>query len=107
MTMPIDVIAGLLLAVGALFVFTGGVGALRMPDFYTRMHAASLTDSLGTILILVGAAVHAGWSLAAVKLAMILAFMLFTSPTAAYALANAARIAGVPGTARPRKAGEP
>lgn len=85
----------ILLIGGSVFVLIGGIGALRMPDFYTRMHAASLTDTLGTILILAGVIVQAGLSLAAVKLLAIMVFMLLTSPTAAYALANAARLGGL------------
>ncbi len=84
-----------LLIAGSAFVLIGGIGALRMPDFYTRMHAASLTDTLGTILILAGVIVQAGVSLAGVKLLAIMVFMLLTSPTAAYALANAARLDGL------------
>jgi multicomponent Na+:H+ antiporter subunit G len=91
----IDIASWILLIGGGVFVFTGGLGALRMPDFYTRMHASSLTDTLGTILLLSGVILQAGWSLAAVKLAAIMAFLLLTSPTAAYALANAARLAGL------------
>jgi multicomponent Na+:H+ antiporter subunit G len=94
MTMLIDALSWVLLIGGGAFVFIGGLGALRMPDFYTRMHAASLTDSLGTVLVLFGAILQAGWSLAAVKLAAIVIFLLLTSPTAAYALANAARLSG-------------
>jgi len=85
----------ILLISGSAFVLIGGIGALRMPDFYTRMHAAGLTDTLGTILILSGVIVQAGFSLAAVKLLAIMVFMLMTSPTAAYALANAARLDGL------------
>ena len=95
----LDLASWVLLIGGGVFVFTGGLGALRMPDFYTRMHAASLTDTLGTILILSGVILQAGLSLAAVKLAAIMAFMLLTGPTAAYALANAARLGGL----RPEK----
>lgn len=92
MTMALDIASWVLLLGGSAFVFIGGVGALRMPDFYTRMHAASLTDTLGTILVLSGVIIQAGWSLAAIKLAAIMGFLLLTSPTAAYALANAARL---------------
>jgi len=96
----IDIASWLLLIAGGVFVFIGGVGALRMPDFYTRMHAASLTDTLGTILILLGIILQAGLSLAAIKLAAITVFLLLTCPTAAYALANAARLSGL--TPEPR-----
>jgi multicomponent Na+:H+ antiporter subunit G len=88
--MIIDVLSFVLLALGGFFVFMGGLGALRLPDFYTRMHAASLTDSLGTILTLGGIMLQSGWSLATVKLITILFFLMLTGPTATYALANTA-----------------
>lgn len=95
MALIADIASWILLIVGGAFVFTGGIGALRMPDLYTRMHAASLTDTLGTILVLLGVILQSGLSLATVKLVAILIFLLFTTPSAAYALANAARLAGV------------
>ena len=48
----LDILSWILLTVGGVFVFAGGVGALRMPDLYTRMHAASVTDSIAPILII-------------------------------------------------------
>ena len=95
MDIAIDVLSWILLTAGGVFIFIGGLGALRLPDFYTRMHAASLTDSMGSILILFGIMLQAGWSLAAVKLAAILAFLLLTGPTASYALANSALLSGL------------
>ncbi len=91
----IDILSWILLTVGGAFVFVGGLGALRLPNFYTRMHAASLTDSMGSILILLGVVLQAGWSLAAIKLLTILAFLLLTGPTASYALANSALLSGL------------
>lgn len=91
----LDIGSWLLLIGGGAFVFLGGLGALRMPNFYTRMHAASVTDTLGTILVLLGVMLQAGWSLATLKLVAIGLFLLLTSPTAAYALANAARLSGL------------
>lgn len=95
MDSAIDVLSWILLTVGGAFIFIGGLGALRLPNFYTRMHAASLTDSMGSILILLGIMLQAGWSLAAVKLVAILAFLLLTGPTASYALANSALLSGL------------
>ena len=95
MDSAMDVFSWILLATGGAFVFVGGLGALRLPNFYTRMHAASLTDGLGTILILVGIMLQAGWALATIKLLAILVCLLLTSPTASYALANAALLSGV------------
>lgn len=95
MAMFIDIGSWILLTLGGLFVFIGGVGVLRMPNLYTRMHAASLTDTMGAILIVVGIMLQAGVSLATVKLAAILLFLLLTSPTASNALASAALLAGL------------
>jgi len=98
----LDVLSWLLLSVGGLFVFVGGLGALRMPDLYTRMHAASVTDSIAPILIIGGIMLQAGWSLASIKLAAIMLFLLLTGPTASNALASAALLAGKnPDQARP------
>lgn len=91
----IDILSWILLTVGGAFVFVGGLGALRLPNFYTRMHAASLTDSMASILILLGVMLQAGWSLAAIKLLTILALLLLTGPTASYALANSALLSGL------------
>jgi multicomponent Na+:H+ antiporter subunit G len=90
-----DILSWILLTAGGAFVLVGGVGALRMPNLYTRMHAASVTDTMGAVLVLVGVMVQAGLSLATVKLAAILLFLLITSPTSSYALASAAMIAGI------------
>ena len=91
----LDILSWAMLAGGGFFVFVGGVGALRMPDFYTRMHAAGVTDSLGTILVLAGVMLQSGLSLATIKLLAIALFLLLTCPTSAYALANAARLSGL------------
>jgi len=101
----VDLASWLLLLGGSAFVFIGGLGAIRMPDFYTRMHAASLTDTLGTMLVLIGVILQAGLSLASVKLMAIIVFVLLTSPTAAYALANAARLSGLTAPNLPERTG--
>ena len=90
-----DIISWVLFVSGGAFVFIGGVGAIRLPNFYTRLHAASLTDSMGTILILAAIMFQAGWSLATLKLITILGFLMLTGPTATYALANAALLSGM------------
>jgi len=85
----------ILLTAGGAFVLIGGIGALRMPNLYTRMHAASVTDSMGAVLVLLGVMLQAGLTLATIKLGAILLFLLITSPTASYALASAALLAGI------------
>ena len=95
MALVIDLLSWGFLSVGGVSVLIGGVGVVRLPEFYTRMHASSLTDTMGTILILVGIMLQAGASLATIKLMAILVFMLLTGPTATYALANAALMSGM------------
>jgi len=90
----LDIASWVLLSTGGIFVFIGGLGALRMPDLYTRMHAASVTDSIGPVLIIAGIILQAGISLYSIKLAAILVFLLLTGPTASNALASAALLAG-------------
>ncbi|GAB1392211.1 monovalent cation/H(+) antiporter subunit G [Rhodocyclaceae bacterium] len=95
MNMLIDIASGLCLLAGAFFCLLGAVGLLRMPDFYTRMHAASVLETLGADLILLGLAMQAGFTLVAAKLLMIGLLIFFASPTASHALARAALLAGV------------
>ncbi len=94
MDMFLDIVSWILLTLGGLSVLIGGIGALRLPDLFTRMHATSVTDSAGAILIILGIMLQAGLSLASIKLAAILLFLLLTSPTASNALATAAILAG-------------
>jgi multicomponent Na+:H+ antiporter subunit G len=86
----LNLLSWALLLGGSFFVIVGGIGSLRMPDLYTRMHAASVTDSMAPILILSGLMLQAGLSLYSVKLAAILVFLLLTGPTASNALASTA-----------------
>jgi len=95
MAVVLDLISWILLSIGGVFVLIGGIGALRMPNLYTRMHAASVTDTMGAALVLIGVMVQAGLTLASIKLGAILLFLLITSPTASYALASAALLAGI------------
>ena len=84
-----------LLVSGSVFCVIGGIGMIRMPDFYTRSHAASITDTLGATLILVGLALHSGANLVTVKLFFVLFLLYVTSPTAAHALVKAAYSKGL------------
>ena len=91
----LDLISAGLLAAGSIFVLIGAFGLIRLPDFYTRLHAAGITDTLGAELILLGLMFQAGLSLVTVKLILISLFIFFTSPTATHAVANAARVMGL------------
>lgn len=99
---PLEIASGVLLIAGAAFSFTGGVGLHRFGDFYTRTHAASITDSAGAGLILLGLLLVSDWA-SGVRLVLILVFLLFTSPTATHALAQSALRDGI--RPRPRAGG--
>lgn len=88
-------IGGLLAIAGALIVLAGAVGIVRLPDVFTRMHAAGVVDSLGAGLVLIGLALADGFTTASARLVMILAFLWITSPTACHALAKSALASGV------------
>ncbi len=86
----LDVLSWICLLGGAIFLLIGAIGVLRFPDFYTRLHAVSVCDTLGAGLVLVGLIFQGGLSLVTVKLLLIFYFMIFTGPTAVHALAQAA-----------------
>ena len=89
------ILSGIFLLSGVFFVVVGAIGIYRFPDFYSRLHGAGVTDTLGAGLILIGLIFQAGLTLVAVKLAFIGAFLFFTSPTSTHAIANAAYVAGL------------
>jgi multicomponent Na+:H+ antiporter subunit G len=88
-------VAPVLLLAGCFFCFAGGVGVLRFPEFFTRMHAAGVSDTLGAGLIVVALMLLSMDFNEVVKLALILAFIFITSPTSSHALAKAAVHAGL------------
>lgn len=93
-----NLISWLFIVAGSILLLIGGLGLLRMPDLYTRLHAASITDTGATILIVAGLIVQGLFvfdnPLAALKLGLILFFTLFTAPTASHALAKTALLGG-------------
>ena len=94
MSGALDVVSWVCLVSGAALCVVGGIGIVRLPDLYTRAHGASVTDTMGAALILVGLLPQAGLSLVAAKLVMVLWFLLVTSPTASHALVHAAHAHG-------------
>ncbi len=90
MALVLDVLSWICLLGGAVFLLVGAIGILRFPDFYTRLHAVSVCDTMGAGLVLIGLMLQGGLSLVTVKLLLIFYFMLFSGPTAVHALAEAA-----------------
>ena len=85
---------------GSFFVIVGAIGTLRFPDFWSRLHAASITDSAGIILFFAGMCLQTGFTLITVKLIIIAVFLFITGPTSTHAIANAALVSGL----RPKEA---
>jgi multicomponent Na+:H+ antiporter subunit G len=105
MSALVDIVSAVLILAGAFFCLVGAIGLIRMPDFYTRMHAASLLETLGAASILCGLLLQAGWTLVAAKLVVMGLLIFFASPTASHALGRAAMLRGLqPKLAEP---GEP
>lgn len=95
MAVFLDILSWICLLLGSFFCLTGAVGILRFPDFFSRAHAAGVTDTMGAGLILVGLMIQAGWSLVLAKLILILFFSLLASTTACHAMAKAALKSGL------------
>ena len=93
--MIIDILSWVSLTAGGVLGIIGAIGIHRFPDFYSRLHAVGIADTLSAILILLGLSLQAGLSLATFKLTLIFVFLFFTSPTASHALANAALHSGL------------
>lgn len=79
---------------GGVAVLSGSIGMIRFPDFYTRMHAAGVTDTGGAEMILLGMLLQSPTWIVAVKLLFIGVFLFFTSPAATHAIAHSAWMVG-------------
>jgi multicomponent Na+:H+ antiporter subunit G len=89
------IIADILLVSGLLFILAGVIGILRLPDFYTRLHAMGKCDALGIALVLIALAIHEGMSLYSVKILLIAVFVWLANPISTHALGRAALKAGL------------
>ncbi|WP_404306554.1 monovalent cation/H(+) antiporter subunit G [Neorhodopirellula lusitana] len=83
------------LVAGSVFSIIGGIGLVRLPEFYSRMHGGGITDTMGAGLIVIGLMLLAGPTLATVKLFAILFFLTITSPSSCHALARSALAHGL------------
>lgn len=95
MSIVIDVVSGICLVGGAVFVVIGAVGLVRLPDFFTRLHGAGVCETLGAWLVLLGLLLQSGWSMVTIKLIMIFLLLVVTGPTATHALAKSALHGGL------------
>lgn len=91
----IDVLSWACIVGGSVFSIVGAIGLVRMPEVFTRMHAASVIDTLGAGLLCIGMMLQAGLTLVTAKLVFILALLFFIGPVVTHALAQAALHAGL------------
>ena len=91
----LDALSWIFILGGAGFLIVSGIGLVRFPDFYTRLHGAGITDTLGAELMLIGMLFQTPDWLVAAKLILIGVFLFFTSPTSTHAVANAAFVSGL------------
>ena len=83
------------MGLGLFFILAGTIGVLRLPDFYTRLHAAGMTDTLGAEFVLLALIFQCDNLQMVMKLLLVAFFLLITSPTATHAVAHAAYRAGL------------
>lgn len=96
MSLVLEALSWAAMLAGSFILLVTGLGVITLPDYYSRVHAASITDTLGAGLILLGLAAQAGLSLVTVKLLLVLVFLLITGPVASHALAKTAQLHDVP-----------
>jgi len=89
MMLAVEVASWVLILLGSFFTIVGAVGLVRMPDVFTRIHAVSVTDTLGVGFLFLGMCLQAGIGLVTLKLLFLLALFFFTGPVVAHALAQA------------------
>lgn len=90
MTLFIDLLSWACFVTGSFLCITGGVGLIRFPDFFTRLHASSVMETLATPLIIIGLMLQMEFSIDTLKLLLVIFFVLMTNPTATHAMAKAA-----------------
>lgn len=94
--MIIEVVAGVLVIIGAFFALVAAVGLIRLPDVYSRMHAASKAGTVGSGLMMIALAVISADGSTAIRALAGLFFFILTAPIAAHLLARAAYKVGYP-----------
>ncbi len=95
MGLALDIVSWIFLILGSFFSIVGGIGIVRLPEFFSRLHGGGITDTLGAGLIVIGLIFQATGPLVAVKLMMILFFLVMTSPASCHALAKSALSQGL------------
>ncbi|MEX0807274.1 MAG: monovalent cation/H(+) antiporter subunit G [Dongiaceae bacterium] len=95
MSLALDILSWTMMFGGSFFMVTSGIGMVRLPDLFARLHSAGLADTGGAALLLLGMILQAGFTLVTVKLLLIGLFIFLTAPAASHAVAHAALIGGL------------
>ena len=95
MSVIVDILAWIAILSGSAFLLIGAWGTVKFPDVWSRLHAVSVTDSAGMLLLVLGMCLHSGLTLVTVKLIIMGIFLFITGPTATHAVANAALVTGL------------
>jgi multicomponent Na+:H+ antiporter subunit G len=95
MTLLVETASWILILLGSAFTVVGALGLVRMPEVFTRMHAASVTDTLGVGLLILGMGLQAGLGLVTLKLFFLLLLFAFSAPVVTHALAQACLHEGI------------
>lgn len=95
MELIIDGLSGLCLLIGCGLGLSGAIGIFRFKEFYTRLHAASVTDTLCVFFIITGLVLQSGFSLVTVKLILVVVLLWLTGPVASHALIRSAYQTGL------------
>ena len=90
----LTLVTAALILIGAVFAFSASVGIVRLPDVYTRMHAASKAGTVGSGLMLIAVAVHTDDLGIATRCIAGVVFFILTAPISAHLLAKAAYSVG-------------
>lgn len=90
MTEFLNIVSIILVTLGIVFMFVGSVGIVRLPDFYSRTHAVSKSDTLGIIFVILGLVVYEGATQSSLKLILVILFIALSNPVGTHALARAA-----------------
>lgn len=91
-----DILASIFLVIGSITILIGALGLIKLPDVYSRIHAAGMIDTAGVACFVLGMIFLAGWSFASFKLLLIGIFLFFTSPISGHAIVNVAKASGIP-----------
>jgi len=87
----LDIFTSICFIIGSLSIIIGACGLIKLPDVFSRIHAAGMIDTGGTAFFILGMVLQTGWSLITVKLVLIGVFIFFTSPVTSHVTANLAR----------------